>query len=77
MITVDPEVMLKLALLFKFPSIKVVEFPLTAISPLLVIVRLFGLKVQVHDPCWRTHETFPCVKSNKGASEEQKEQFAT
>ena len=73
----DPEEMLRFALFSKFPSTIVVVFPITTISPVFVSVSLFGVNVQIQAPCWRTHETFPCVKSNKGALTEQREQFGT
>ena len=65
--TVDPEEMFKLALLFKFPLTKVVVFPLKTISPVFVIVPLFGVKVHVHSLCKKMQDTFPCVKSKSGA----------
>ena len=65
----DPEEMFKFALFSKFPWMNVVVFPFTTISPLFVSVSLFGVNVHLHSFCCeeRTHETFPCVKSNKGA----------
>ena len=75
--TVDPEEMFKLALLFKFPLTKVVVFPLTTISPVFVSVPLFGVNVHLHSFWKKTHETFPCVKSNNGALKGQREQLGT
>ena len=73
----DEEEIFKFALLFKFPSISAVMFPHKEISPVFVSVPLFGVNVQIHSFLKKMHETFPFVKSNKGAQEEQKEQFAT
>ena len=65
----DPEEMFTLELLFKFPWMSVVVFPLKTISPMFVSVRLFGVNVHNQTCCWKekTHEMFPCVKSNNGA----------
>lgn len=64
--------MFKFALFFKFPSIKVVELPLTRISPLFVSVPDFGVKIHVQT--WfndRTHETFPWeIKHRRSLSAE-------
>ena len=49
--TDDPEEMFKLALFFKFPSIRVVVFPLKTISPVLVSDPLFGVNAQIQACC--------------------------
>ena len=73
----DPEEMFKLALLFKFPSINVVVFPLKTISPLFVIVPFFGVKLHLHSPPHNTQHTFTWLKSTCGAFWGQLWQFAT
>ena len=55
----DEEEIFKFALFSKFPWMNVVVFPLTTISPVLVSVPLFGVKVHLQTPVDKTHETFP------------------
>ena len=73
--TLAPEEMFKFALFSKFPWTSVVVFPATTISPVFVSVPLFGVNFHLHSFCKKTHETFPCVKSNKGALNGQRWQF--
>ena len=55
-----------------FVGVCVVVFPLNIISPVFVSVPLFGMNVHLHSFWKKMHETFPCVKSNKGASNGQR-----
>ena len=75
--SLDPEEMFKFALFSKFPPISTVVFPFKPISPVFVNVPLFGVNFQIHSFWKKTHEKFPCVKSNKGASNGQRLQFGT
>ena len=65
--TIDPVEMFKFALLLKFPSMRVVVFDWKTMIALFVVVPLFGMKFHVQIFWKKTHETFPCFKSNKGA----------